>query len=42
MLRNLLVPIVSGLLVGKAVSLYRDKRFERHHPVKSLFGIRRA
>ncbi len=41
MLRKILVPIVSGLLVGKAVSVYRDKRYVRHHPLKSLF-IKRA
>ncbi len=40
MLRNILVPVVSGLLVGKAISLYRDKRYIRQHPLKSLFVTR--
>jgi|GEM_PF-4972026 len=42
MLRKILFPIATGFLIGKAVSLYRDKRFERRHPLKSLFMTRRA
>jgi len=42
MLRKLLFPIAAGLLVGKGVSLYRDRQFQRNHPLKSLFRDRRS
>ena len=42
MLRKLIFPIASGFIIGKAVSMYRDKQFERKHPLKSLFTTRKS
>ncbi len=41
MLRKLIFPIASGFLIGKGISLYRDRRYISRHPLKSLFWDRR-
>lgn len=40
MLRKFLFPIVSGIVIGKAVSFYRDNNYTRKHPLKSMFFSR--
>ena len=42
MLRKILFPIATGYLVGKGISLFRDRRYIKAHPIKSLFWDRRA
>lgn len=42
MLRAILFPIATGFLVGKGISLYRDRRYIKAHPLKSLFWNRRS
>lgn len=41
MLRKILFPIAAGLIVGKGVSMFRDRRYVSRHPVKSMFFSRR-
>lgn len=40
MLRKLLFPVAAGLLVGKGINLYRDRRYLKAHPLKSLLFSR--
>lgn len=40
MLRKLIFPIAAGFLVGKGITLYRDRRYVRAHPLKSLLFTR--
>lgn len=42
MLRAIAFPIATGLLLGAGIRLYRDKQYERAHPIKSIFVRRRA